>query len=629
MDPRGRVLWPVLAGLVALAAFLSTMQTGINGSVHAYATDVGEIQNALPRWGLIHRSGYPLYTALGSVFVNLLRWAGVEPAASASLYSALWGALAMGLLVALAQELGLSGPAALLGSLVVSLSTTMWVFGSVAEVHTLTLVFSLATLWFAVRFGRSGSRVDLLWLAVAFSQGVMHQRSAILLAPAVLAWIWPQWRAVWQGVLPALGLALLAPLTYLYMPVRVWTGADWVFGSPGTWDGFWLMLFDNRAGRVVKVQANPDEWRQRLDVTLRLLAGESWWPLLIVGLAGLLLLAFRKRGWRDSLALTVIWALNLALTFSIWRGRVVDAQLAALLPITLLAGLGWAVLVDWTSRRSRLVGAAVGVILVLALGAWGWRVRPFVLSITRDPSAEEVIATVARAAPPRDGRPTTLVSTWGLDYWALAYAQAWRGELPGLNLVDHNADLSAIVARGHRLLIPSKILHVFPVARWEERLGRLYLSSEAPGVVEMHPTPPVAEASVPLMDAGARGELIFDGIRARAATLERSVEDEWLLTVYWQAEETPGHDYSVAVHLLAHDPPLGPADILAQADSLHPVDGWYPTSRWSRGEIVRDTYAVHVPPDSEPVAVRVALYRSDPQDGFVTSPWLVLPAPGQ
>ena len=189
-----RLVWPSVAALATLAVFGTTLQTGINGSVHAYATDVGEIQNALPRWGIIHHSGYPQYSVLGSLFVTLLRPVGIEPAASTSLFSALWGALAAGLMVVLAQELGARGPMAVLGALAAALSTSVWVFASLAEVHTLTLVLTLATLIFAVRFGRSGERRDLVLLALFFSQGVVHQRSVLFLAPAVLILVWPQLR---------------------------------------------------------------------------------------------------------------------------------------------------------------------------------------------------------------------------------------------------------------------------------------------------------------------------------------------------------------------------------------------------------------------------------------------------
>jgi hypothetical protein len=79
--------------------------------------------------------------------------------------------------------------------------------------------------------------------------------------------------------------------------------------------------------------------------------------------------------------------------------------------------------------------------------------------------------------------------------------------------------------------------------------------------------------------------------------------------------------------LVAHDPPRDGSDVLSQADSLHPVAGWYPTSQWQAGEIVRDCYVIDVPAGSAPVAVRVALYRVGDSGDIVNSPWLSLPVP--
>ena len=50
---------------------------------------------------------------------------------------------------------------------------------------------------------------------------------------------------------------------------------------------------------------------------------------------------------------------------------------------------------------------------------------------------------------------------------------------------------------------------------------------------------------------------------------------------------------------------VGDPVILAQADRANPVDGWYPTSRWRPGEIVRDSYLLPVP--GWLVPVRIAL----------------------
>lgn len=625
LRPNNHVLWAAVAMLLAAVLYLSTFQTHINGSDHPYATDVGEIQNALPRWGLIHHSGYPQYTALGSLFVTLLRGIGVPPAAATSLFSLLWGVVTVGLLVILAMDVGAPGPFAALGTLAFAISTSVWIDASLAEVHTMTLALTTATLIFALRFGRDGRRSDLLWLTFCFSQGVFHQRSVALLVPAAVILIWPHlltiFRLGWRTVAAVIAISLLAPLTYLYLPVRVWTGADWVFGSPATWDGFWMLFFDNRADRIFAWQQSGAEWLARLRITWQILADDMPIWLLLLGLAGLLLPAVEKRRFRESLGLTLAWLPNLIITVLIWRNRVVDAQLAAKLPLLLLAGVGLALILDWLWRRSRPVAAVASAALLAILLFQGWQTRPFVLSITRDRSVEAIVEAVEQVELSAVGRRATILVPWGGDYWALTYAQAFEGRLDRLRLVDHNADPRTIIEQLDRLLLPNQTLYIFPLSYWEDLLGPLYLATAAPGVVEVSPFPVILPNEVP-------AEVNFDlqnGLRIRQVEATWPAADRLLLTVYWEVVRPVADDYSVAVHLVAQDPPQSERDILAQADKAHPVEGWYPTSRWRLGEIIRDRYLLPVPPDSSPVAVRISLYRSDPAAGFVNTPWLSLP----
>ena len=678
-----RSLWIALAVALAALLYLSTVQTIINGGGHPYVTDVGEHQNALPRWGTIHHSGYPQWTALGSLFVSALRVVGVEPAAGVSLYALVWGLVTVALLVLLAMELGAAGPFAALGALTAAVATSVWMDASIGELHTATMALTLAALIFAVRFGRDGARADLLWLTFVFSQGVVHQRSLILIAPAVLLLVLPNlldvFRMGWRTWLLLVGIALLAPLTYLYLPLRVWLGADWVFGAPGTWDGFWTLFFDNRADRVFDLST---DWAARLRTTLAILHDDLWLPLLGVGLAGLWLNRPEGPGSRGQvpgeersslapgpwplapsswsgarrrllvgLALTLAWVPNFIVTVLIWRNRVTDGQLAAKLPVVLLAGVGVALVLDWLWRMRGKVPGARGQVpgeersslvpgpwnlapiaalaLVAALGYRAWATRPFILSVTRDDSSQAIVEAVDRVvADP--ARPATVLVPWGTDYWTLTYEQRFGGRLAGLNLVDHNARPQDIIDRGRRLLLPDQTLRIFPLSTFEERLGPLYLASAAPGVVEISPSPIITETA--LVTSSSIIPTDFDlenGARVRGYRLDWADEATLLLTLYWGADGPLEFDYSTAVHLVAADPPAGPADILTQADKAHPVDGWHPTTRWRAGEIVRDSYLLPVPAGSAPVAVRVAMYRSDPAAGFVNTPWLSLPVPAR
>jgi hypothetical protein len=80
------------------------------------------------------------------------------------------------------------------------------------------------------------------------------------------------------------------------------------------------------------------------------------------------------------------------------------------------------------------------------------------------------------------------------------------------------------------------------------------------------------------------------------------------LVLYWRAEAEVADGYTVFVHLIGPDA----AHIVAQQDNP-PQGGWYPTSLWSRGELVRDPYELFVPPDTPPgeYEIEVGMYWAD------------------
>lgn len=613
---RGVIL---ITAFLALLLFLSTLQVGVNGSPHRYATDVGEIQNALPRWGTIHFTGYPLYTALGSLFVNALQLLGVAPAAAASLYSALWGAVSIGLLAWLILELDAPPPVAAVASLLFALSVSMWVDSSLAELHSMTMALTFAALLAAVRFYQEADPAALYWLAFLSGQGVAHQRAFAFLAPALALLALPYWRKALQRWLPILGLILLGPLTYLYLPLVDWLGADWVFSAPGTWQGFWALLLDTKAERIISIPASGAELATRLRAVIGLLNADWPWPLWVGGLLSLSFLG--KMRPLERLALALPWLAYFLVSLIIWEGYISDALLAVKLPVIAMAAVGLGVLGDalWRFRplAGRLALAGLGIVAAFLFFAH----RPTVLAITRHPGAAETIALVEDVPRPADGRPVTFMALWGNDYWQLAYAQKYQDAFTWLNLVDHDTNFAAIVEQGDHLYTLSRTFYERPLSWWKARLGPVSLSSPAYGVVEIRPASSSSVASGPPRLALENGVAIqeVEPVWIDADTLE--------VEILWRALRPLGTDYSVAVHLLRVDPPAGPADLLDQDDRSHPVDGWYPTSRWRAGEVVRDHYRLQIPPgEEEPAAVRIGMYRQV-EDGFENSAWLSLPIP--
>jgi 4-amino-4-deoxy-L-arabinose transferase-like glycosyltransferase len=87
--------------------------------------------------------------------------------------------------------------------------------------------------------------------------------------------------------------------------------------------------------------------------------------------------------------------------------------------------------------------------------------------------------------------------------------------------------------------------------------------------------------------------------------LTASDDNQFDLTLVWQAKTTPADDYTVFVHLLDQDGVC----CLWQADAM-PRQNQYPTGRWQPDEVVVDTYQIMVPDEtpSGEYVVEVGLY---------------------
>ena len=146
------------------------------------------------------------------------------------------------------------------------------------------------------------------------------------------------------------------------------------------------------------------------------------------------------------------------------------------------------------------------------------------------------------------------------------------GQLPGVELVDHNADFARLVREGP-LITPEFTFYERPVDWWQERLGApVYLHAVAPSLIEIAPEPEMTDA-VTALDA--------------AAVEVSCTGSEIILNVAWAAPQTPTEDLSVFVHLLNTE-----SAVIAQADQSAPVYGWRPLTSWLPGEAVRDVYAL-------------------------------------
>jgi hypothetical protein len=105
---------------------------------------------------------------------------------------------------------------------------------------------------------------------------------------------------------------------------------------------------------------------------------------------------------------------------------------------------------------------------------------------------------------------------------------------------------------------------------------------------------------------GGKATLIGYDLRGQRASPGQAIT----LTLYWQAVAPMNEDYTVFVHLVEGET----GRIITQQDNP-PLAGWYPTSLWESGEVVRDPYRLTLPLDTPPGSHRLEVGMYSPDDG--------------
>lgn len=582
--------------LALLAVFLPTVQTIVNGSDHYFMIDVGETQVVLNVWGTLHYTGYPLYVISGSALTAVFRLLGANPAAAASLVSLVWGLAGLGLVYALADHLSRRPWLAAAVTLLYGLTRTYWIHTGIAEIYSFGFVLLMVLLVLAL--WRTPIRGRVYWLALVGGLAVAHHRSLAFVAPALVLAVWPQVvypvRTLPRRLLAYLALGLLGFLPYIYLPLRAWAGASWVYGFPGTWWGFWEQFFADEASRFVGLPDTSAELAHNIEVVNRVLLIDLTLAGLLVGLVGLGVGLARRETRKPALVILVSGLVSYVFHAALYT----DVLSALVLQVTVSVAFGWLLLGDWLldAVRKRPLWLRGGVIAglglvtaVLALALVNQNM-PFIEDLTENPTGLETMALVEQTPP-----DSTLMLAWGYRHFAAGYARDVLGRMPDVTLVDHNADFARLIHE-RPLITPDFTFYNYPAAWWAERTGGpVYLSAAAPGLVRISAMPDTL-ASVEALGA------VEEAVVCSATQIE--------LRVTWAAPETPTQDLSVFVHLLSADDV-----VIAQADQSAPVYGWRPLTGWLPNEAIHDIYALPRLPDA--ARIRFGLYHQSDDGSFV------------
>lgn len=213
----------VVPALLAVGAFMLYRASLVPGVLSG---DAGELAYHPLILGIPHPTGYPLYLLLGKLWL-LVAPAG-EPAWQMNLFSALWGALAVGWFTALLWR-RLPAWAAVTGGVALAVTPDVWRYSTETAVYSLHVFLIVLTLerferWMAARERGDDGRGPARWTFFALGLGVANHPTFIVVA-AGLAFVWIVWwrrAGTWypQFLLTVAWPAIIPVLLYLYLPLR-------------------------------------------------------------------------------------------------------------------------------------------------------------------------------------------------------------------------------------------------------------------------------------------------------------------------------------------------------------------------------------------------------------------------
>jgi transmembrane protein TMEM260 (protein O-mannosyltransferase) len=219
MRKPDRVATAVFVAAFAFLLYRATMLPGLElGDSASFQVRVGSPV-------VTPRDGYPLYFAIGSLF---LRATGEDPARALNLASAALGAVAAGLIVVVAAELAGSVLAGAAAALLFAGSYTFWSQAVIAEVYTLHVLLVALTLLLLLRWSREPTTGRLAWFLAVYAASFGNHLSMILLAPAYAVFLFVAapggWRtmAAPRTVALAGGLAIAGAVQYLWNFSALW-----------------------------------------------------------------------------------------------------------------------------------------------------------------------------------------------------------------------------------------------------------------------------------------------------------------------------------------------------------------------------------------------------------------------
>lgn len=437
---RAPGLTSAFVALAALTLYRATLLPGLDFG------DTASFQTILGSPTLTPRAGYPLYFAIGDVF---LRLTGGEPAHTLNLLSAIAAAIASGLIVLVAAELSGSVAAATGAALLFAASYTFWSQAVIAEVYALHAIFVCLTLLLLLRWATRPTMPRLALFFAVFALGFGNHLSMILLGPAYAAFLLIAADGGWRSMLKPriLGLALALGCAGALQYVGQ-LHALWLMPQPphSVAEGLRQFWFD----------VTKSDWRDTMvmnvpRVMLRDHLTMYWFDLRQqFGVAGPVLAVFglaqlASTHPRRAILLLLLYAVNVTFAYSYNVGDSHVFYLPSHLIVALLAACG----VAFARRLAARATPVCAMVLILYAATRAYRDYP-ALDRSHDRRATEVLTALTEGI---DDRHAILLTdlNWQQHNGLAYFAKVTRPEVAHARMPDVLLYAPALVADNHAI----------------------------------------------------------------------------------------------------------------------------------------------------------------------------------
>jgi hypothetical protein len=433
-----RIVVAAVVGTLAFWAYTRTLLPGVD------LGDTGGFQAAVLWPEVTARQAYPLYYGLAKPFVAAA--SAANPARGLNLFSAIWAAAAVAMIVEICGSVTGSLPAGAVAGLLLAFSYTFWTQAVIAEVYSLHLaliaICLLALRAYAVR--PTTTRLALFFAVYALSFG-NHLSMILLFVPfgLFLLTTTPAPGALVRPRVVALAFVMVIAGLAEYWP-NFTSVSDSIYAPRGLSDRLAAFWFDTTKAdwRELMVLAFPAS--QALD---RL---AMWWfdlrqqfgiAGIVLAAAGVLHLWKTARPWGVLLVVAYAISTVFALTYNVGDTHVFF--LPGHFMTALCAGAG---ILLFPSRRFR-IAVAVGA---LAYGGWrGWTTWP-VVDRHDDRRGEQLIAGLTRGLSDRNAVLVEQLD-WQLENVLLYMGRYERRDLAWTRLGDVLPHFPFLVEDNHAI----------------------------------------------------------------------------------------------------------------------------------------------------------------------------------